>query len=349
MKVGIYFRTAHPVATAIAAGFSVHEVHHREPTLYRGEVESFDLVVVNGWRSGKRVAKSYEAAGVPVLVVDFGYLKRVNAPDEYMQGHWQVGLGGLNRIPSFACPSDRFDALGLEITKAGGNPQGNVLVCGQVPGDAAHGMDAHSLREWLREKMREYPDAIYRPHPRGGIAIPGHANNHQPLADALAAARLIVTYNSNVGHDALLAGVPVVCGPGAAYDDLAGESLPSIEARREYFSRVAYGQWTAEEMASGEAQAFWLNHLVPGIGFDGLRDSRDVRSGPDGVLRVSADEPLQAAHDGAEKVQPIADQLVDGLDDLDAEQLRALAKERGVKVHARAGADKIREALRAAS
>lgn len=37
---------------------------------------------------------------------------------------------------------------------------------------------------------------------------------------------------------------------------------------------------------------------------------------------------------------------VDGLDELDTEQLRALAKERGIKVHANAGADKVREALR---
>lgn len=37
----------------------------------------------------------------------------------------------------------------------------------------------------------------------------------------------------------------------------------------------------------------------------------------------------------------------DGLDDLEAEQLHALAKERGVKVHHAAGADKIRAALRA--
>ena len=38
----------------------------------------------------------------------------------------------------------------------------------------------------------------------------------------------------------------------------------------------------------------------------------------------------------------------DGLDELNAEALHALAKERGVKVHARAGAAKVREALRSA-
>lgn len=38
----------------------------------------------------------------------------------------------------------------------------------------------------------------------------------------------------------------------------------------------------------------------------------------------------------------------DGLDELDADALRALADERGVKVHHRAGADKLRAALREA-
>lgn len=36
----------------------------------------------------------------------------------------------------------------------------------------------------------------------------------------------------------------------------------------------------------------------------------------------------------------------DGLDDLEIDELRALAQERGVNVHHNAGADKIRQALR---
>lgn len=50
-------------------------------------------------------------------------------------------------------------------------------------------------------------------------------------------------------------------------------------------------------------------------------------------------------------IQPIDAQplpVADGLDDLDAEQLHALAKERGIKVRANASADKVREALREA-
>jgi len=58
-------------------------------------------------------------------------------------------------------------------------------------------------------------------------------------------------------------------------------------------------------------------------------------------------KPMQAS--------PIPDPVLasppegDGLDALDKEQLHALAKERGVKVHHMAGADKVRAALREAA
>lgn len=50
---------------------------------------------------------------------------------------------------------------------------------------------------------------------------------------------------------------------------------------------------------------------------------------------------------------PVVSQVVqkvvgDGLDEMDRAELHELAKERGVKVHHMAGADKVREALRAA-
>jgi hypothetical protein len=50
-------------------------------------------------------------------------------------------------------------------------------------------------------------------------------------------------------------------------------------------------------------------------------------------------KPMLAEH-------PVQEETDDGLDALDKEQLHALAKERGVKVHHMAGADKVRAALR---
>lgn len=57
-------------------------------------------------------------------------------------------------------------------------------------------------------------------------------------------------------------------------------------------------------------------------------------------------KPMQAAP--VPETAP-AEPVTDGLETLDKEQLHALAKERGVKVHHMAGADKVRAALREAA
>jgi hypothetical protein len=136
-----------------------------------------------------------------------------------------------------------------------------VLLIGQMPGDAAHAGTDH--RQWLTDQLKRYDDIVYRPHPRGGIDLHGVRMHTGALSDALRGARLVVTYNSNTGHEALLGGIPVVCDPCAAYAPLSGETLPSKEDREAYFHRVAYGQWTADEVRSGACLSFLVNHLLP--------------------------------------------------------------------------------------
>jgi len=339
MRVGIYTGGSHPVANALKQGFSSAgcRVAARASGYHRGEIEPLDLVVAYGMRAGRKVRDAYRAAGVPVVIVDWGYLARVNTRDEYEAGHFQVGLERLNAAPEVACPADRFDALGLELVERGGDPTGYVLVCGQVPSDAAHGLGKEGYMAWLRNTLQQYPDAVYRPHPRGGIDLPGVESDRRPLTESLTGARLIVTYNSNVGHEALLAGVPVIAESSAAYAELVGESLPSIEVRRDYFHRLAYGQWTLAEMRSGECQRFILDHLLTGVGpaVEGVR--------PDDSEPGEQVAGIDLAVQPADTVE-----LADGLDEMTAAELRALAKERGLKLHPRTGAEKLREALREA-
>ncbi|WP_336235740.1 hypothetical protein [Achromobacter dolens] len=56
-----------------------------------------------------------------------------------------------------------------------------------------------------------------------------------------------------------------------------------------------------------------------------------------------------AAASPAVVVAPVAENKDVDLDALDGEELHALARERGVKVHHKAGADKVRAALREAA
>lgn len=227
--------------------------------------DDFDAVATFGLQGkGRRILAEYMEAGIPVAVIDYGYLRRTNYAHDWRTGHWQVSLGGLNILPPFECPSDRFDALGLQITERGGDPKGYALLCVQTPGDASHGMDQDALQHWCEAQAAIWPDLVIRPHPlQADLSFGLPVCSAKTLAEALAGARLVVTGNSNSGHDALMAGVPVVATvPGAAWSALSGQHLPSIEVRLNHFHRCAYGQWTWSEFRAGLAQRFLIDQLI---------------------------------------------------------------------------------------
>lgn len=250
LRIGIYSANGSlPAAVALGKGFAAvgYAVNHRSLSDFgHNDRESiFSLIAVFGLRGkGATILKDYRGIEVPVLVVDFGYLKR---PD-----YWQVSLNGLGCLPPFACPADRFEALGLPIQPM--HLDGPTVLCGQLVGDAAHPFDTEKK---LNAFVAQYPDLEYRPHPLNGEAeIP-----LEPIDAFLARVGKIVTWNSNIGNDAWLAGVPVeALAPDAMYKDV------TAEARAAYFARVAYGQWTEQEMSDGTAAAFVVNHFLTGAG-----------------------------------------------------------------------------------
>lgn len=58
--------------------------------------------------------------------------------------------------------------------------------------------------------------------------------------------------------------------------------------------------------------------------------------------------PVQTVIQAPEETPEPVSAIDDGLDELDSEQLHEIARERGVHVHHRAGADRVRAALREA-
>lgn len=171
-------------------------------------------------------------------------------------GHWQISPRALNQLPAGEFSSDRFDATGIKLLDREPKPDGYVLICGQVPEDAAV-MDV-DYPAWLRYQWDYWTargeQVFFRPHPKSltqAISVPKSQIKQGDLSHDLNGAKLVVCYNSNAGHDALIAGVPVYCSDTAPYAELSGEVCPSIEERRRYFSRAAYGQWKIEEMDQG--------------------------------------------------------------------------------------------------
>ncbi len=253
MKWGIYARNGFEGAQAFADGALKfgHTANICSVSDYgAGQIEAFDAVAVFGlqWR-GAWVLKDYMQAGIPVYVVDYGYIKRTNHIHDWRQGHWQISLNGLNVISENDDP-DRFNALGIEIQEQGGDSDGYTLICAQTTGDASHGHDEAGIQDWVNDQWQKHERPILRPHPLQAELTYNKPVLNGSLQDALKQARRVVVMNSNTGHEALIAGVPVTATMRAAYSEMTGE-LPSLEARTQYFQRVANSQWTWQEMRDG--------------------------------------------------------------------------------------------------
>lgn len=252
-RIGIY--SAQGIlaeAKALGEGFASigYAVNHRSLSDFgTNDCESiFNIVAVFGLRgAGRRILEEYGAREVPVLVVDFGYLKR----EEY----WQISLNGLNQLPPFECPPRRFAELGLTVEPMRDESKGPAVLAGQLVGDQAHPFDTQ--KKW-DAFVASVPDIEYRPHPL--MRDEEQEQEFETVEELLARAGKIVTWNSNIGNDALLAGVTVeALAPDAMYKDVTPKN------RVEYFSRVAYGQWSEEEMKAGSAARFVADHLLTGL------------------------------------------------------------------------------------
>lgn len=245
MKVAIY-GTPDTNPELVAFGAGLDRTFWRHPHFWQGsEAENFDLVVLSGlWGKNQDILRVYTARGVPVICLDFPYFRDRS---EY----WQVSVGGLNKPPMFGCPQDRWDALGLRVRAKGGDPKGYTLIACQNATDKSHGLTVDEYRAWEAEQ-----EGKIRPHPH---VAPSDAT----LAEDLAGAKVVKTLCSTTGIDALLAGVPAMADmpDRCAWGALSGAKLPSVKKRLELFSRLAYGQWTLDEMASGECARFLLDNL----------------------------------------------------------------------------------------
>ena len=246
-------------------------------------VEHADLHVT--WSVKRpRVFDWRRRTGRPVLVMERGYL-----PNRMVYSSF--GWNGLNNRASFPAAPDgsaRFRRLFAHHlapwrgAAAAARPR-TALLCGQVPGDASlYGVDfavwtaataaVLAAAEW-RVLFRPHPLLTrvgYTGHPAarpppGAVAAPGPA-----FADALAAADLCVTYNSNAGVEAVLAGVPTVtldagaiAWPVAAHDLAAAGHTPD---RSRWCADTAWRQWSLAEIAAGDAWAA----AAPGAAVEGI-------------------------------------------------------------------------------
>lgn len=211
-----------------------------------------DLVVQWGVRRQAWIQATKEARG-EVVILERGYVG-----DRFSWTSVSFG-GGLNGRGQFRGPvhdgsrwQQHFGHLMQPWQTRGA---GDVLIMGQVDGDAAvANVDIHGF---YRAAAQAYQAAgistRLRPHPGGRRAV---AAPLRSLAEDLALARAVVTWNSNSGVDAVLAGVPTVAmDKGSMAWDVTGRvlgELPPTPDRTSWAHRLAWCQWQRDELESGD-------------------------------------------------------------------------------------------------
>jgi hypothetical protein len=226
-----------------------------------------DLVAMWSIRNQAAIEQA-RADGREIVIAERGYMGD-------RKHYCSVSFGGeLNGRAEFRGPfndASRFERLFVHLMHDWQpNPTGCALIMGQVDGDmSTRGVD---LSRWYREAGKALEargwHVRFRPHPlaSGGAAFSAYRRNQRAddldLAADFAAADIVVTYNSNSGVDAALAGRPVIAtDAGSMAWDIAGHAFDEIITpdRTAWANRLAWCQWTKAEMASGEcAEAIGL-------------------------------------------------------------------------------------------
>lgn len=220
-----------------------------------------DPVCCWGWRNGRRLA----ALGRRVLVAERAYLGN--------RFQWiSLGWDGLNRRARFPLAYDngarwRAHFAGL-LAPWRASERGYALLMGQVLTDQSVRHSNHL--QWLLATARALKECghevRFRPHPLAPLQL-GVPQAEGSLAEALAGARFAVTFNSNSGVDAVLAGVPTVTmDEGAMAWDVSSHALEAPLAapdREPWAHGMAYTQWLPEEIAAGAAWPHLLACMDP--------------------------------------------------------------------------------------
>lgn len=176
-----------------------------------------------------------------------------------------MALGGHNGTGTWpAGGAERWERLRIAL-KPWRKDGRHVLVC------AARGMGSPEMREprgWADDVCRRLARVTDRP-----VALrrhPGKAYAERPLLRDLAGAWAVVVWGSNCATHALVEGVPVfyeaphLITAGAAERGIATVERPRYPDRLPTFHRLAWAQWTLDEIRQGVPFGHLLRRTAKG-------------------------------------------------------------------------------------
>ena len=179
-------------------------------------------------RGAPEVWDKTREAGEDAWYVDHGYFLR-----GHTKGYYRVTRNERQKTTITDCKPDRWEKLKLKLNKRRGGDQ--VIL---VPPSAT---------------VRAVLGAYWEP-PEGVVS----RKDGKPFHEKFPRAKAVYTYNSIAAVEAIQNGIPVVVTGESAAIPVASESLdnlsfPDADLQARWAHSLAYGQFTMEEMRTGEA------------------------------------------------------------------------------------------------
>lgn len=225
---------------AFASGLQKHGIETKIDSAY----VPADLVVFWGIRKQTTIAQA-KKDGCEICILERGYVG-----DRFKWTSVSFG-GNLNGRANFRGPfsdGSRWKKHFAHLMQPWRKQDGYALIMGQTPGDmSVRGVD---LDRFYADAKSEFEargfKTKFRPHP--------NVSQPDPMEEDFAGAACAVTWNSNSGVDAVLAGIPIVAmDAGSMVREIAGHELkmPPVPDRTPWAHKIAWCQWSMQEMASG--------------------------------------------------------------------------------------------------
>lgn len=224
-------------------------------------LSKLDLLVL--WNRGgrfERMALDFEKAGGSCIILENGYAASAGTKT-YALALFDHNGNGWSPVGSIR----RWNRLNVRVSdwrKAGSE----ILICRQ------RGIGSRSMAQpygWTErvqrdiKKVTDHPVRV-REHP----AVLAHRRLECPrFEEDTRDAYCIVTFSSGAANDAIINGIPVFyLAPHIIMEDAAKHGLDDLEnpflgCREAAFAKLAWAQWTCEELSTGEP----FNYLIERI------------------------------------------------------------------------------------
>lgn len=210
-----------------------------------------------------------------LIEIEVGFIKR---HEYYSIGFDDItGFGNYRFIADSPTPRITLPNI-LPLRKP--NSDSPIVIAGQIPHDTQIRLGgSDNYIKWLKDIIHRIKgltkrDIVFKPHPKLNkshvLNKPSWSLQQGIKLDQfydISKAWVVVTYNSNISLESLIAGIPCFCeSRGSVVYDICNHDInevenpwfPTYDEIHNVLSRITWYQWTKEEIQSGTPFKFML-------------------------------------------------------------------------------------------